>query len=63
MMAYTREYVVMGSFSVIFRTNIIFEEMDVVCPGVKGWVEAPSQMGSRESAFSTTLQEHRFFTE
>jgi hypothetical protein len=29
MMVYTREYVVMGSFSVIFRTNIIFEEMDV----------------------------------
>jgi hypothetical protein len=29
MMAYAREYVVMGLSSVIFGTNIIFEELDV----------------------------------
>jgi hypothetical protein len=29
MMAYAREYVVMGLSSVIFRTDIIFEELDV----------------------------------
>lgn len=28
-MAYAREYVVMGLSSVIFRTNMIFEELDV----------------------------------
>jgi len=36
-----------------------------MCPssGVKGWGEARSQMGSRESTFSTTLQEHSFATQ
>jgi len=47
MMAYAREYVIMGLSSVISRTNIIFEELDVSLSGAKGWGEAPSQMGSR----------------
>ena len=33
MMAYAREYIVMGLSSVIFRTDIIFEELDVSLSG------------------------------
>jgi len=69
MMAYAREYVVVGLSSIIFRTNKIFEELNVSL----SWGERVGRGTFSDGfkikyflhhfTFSTTLQEHRFTTQ